>query len=190
MCRDFVFGNETMEKFFITEPHECGVCCENCTCGKRRERGFEVVDEGFRKFPNEDIVIPQRGDNGSAGYDIRIPCEVEIQPHSYSDLIFTDIRAYMNNDEVLQIYVRSSIGCKKGLTLANGTGIIDSSYYYSDNQGNIGIKLYNSSDKVVNLEKGERVCQGIFINYLTTDEDEPLKKVRTGSGFGSSNDVN
>lgn len=105
-----------------------------------------------------------------------------IPPYSHSDLIFTDICAYMQEDEVLKLFVRSSIGCKKGLVLSNGTGIIDSSYY----PRNIGIKLYNTTDKEVMLEKGERVCQGVFEKYLITDDDICMNKNRVG-GFGSSN---
>lgn len=147
---------------------------------KKRVRGFEVCPD--RKYPDEEIILPQRSDKGSCGYDIRIPCEVVIPPYSHSDLIFTDICSYMQEDEVLKMFVRSSIGCKKGLVLSNGTGIIDSSYY----PRNIGIKLYNTTDKEVMLEKGERVCQGVFEKYLITDDDICMNKNRVG-GFGSSN---
>lgn len=147
---------------------------------KKRVRGFETCSD--RKYPDEKIILPQRNDKGSCGYDIRIPCEMVIPPYSHSDLIFTDICAYMQEDEVLKLFVRSSIGCKKGLVLSNGTGIIDSSYY----PRNIGIKLYNTTDKEVMLEKGERVCQGVFEKYLITDDDICMNKNRVG-GFGSSN---
>lgn len=147
---------------------------------KKRVRGFETCPD--RKYPDEKIILPQRNDKGSCGYDIRIPCEMVIPPYSHSDLIFTDICAYMQEDEVLKLFVRSSIGCKKGLVLSNGTGIIDSSYY----PRNIGIKLYNTTDKEVMLEKGERVCQGVFEKYLITDDDICMNKNRVG-GFGSSN---
>nr|DAZ45565.1 MAG TPA: homing endonuclease [Caudoviricetes sp.] len=145
-------------------------------------RGFEIVSDKFRKHPNVDIQLPQRNDKRSAGYDLRIPCKMVIPPHSHSELEFTDICAYMQDDEVLKVFVRSSIGCKKGLILANGTGIIDASYY----PRNIGIKLYNTTDKEVVLEENERVCQCIFEKYLTTDDDCCMNENRVG-GFGSSN---
>lgn len=148
----------------------------------QRVRGFEIVSDEFRKHPNIDIRIPKRNDKGSAGYDLRVPCEVIIPPHSHSDLIFTDICAYMNEDEVLKLFVRSSIGYKKGLILANGTGIIDSSYY----PRNIGVKFYNTTDKEVRLEENERVCQCIFEKYLIIDDDDCMNENRVG-GFGSSN---
>lgn len=144
-------------------------------------RGFELVRDEFRKHPEVNIQLPQRNDKCSAGYDLRVPCRMVIPPHSHSELEFTDICAYMQDDEVLKIFVRSSIGCKKGLILSNGTGIIDASYY----PRNIGVKLYNTTDKEVVLEENERVCQCIFEKYLTTDDDCCINKERTG-GFGSS----
>ena len=113
---------------FMLEPLE----------NKNKIRGFEVVPDEFRKHPDVDIKLPQRNDKRSAGYDLRVPCRMVIPPHSHSELEFTDVCAYMQDDEVLKVFVRSSIGCKKGLILANGTGIIDASYY----PRNIGIKLY------------------------------------------------
>lgn len=145
-------------------------------------RGFEIVSNELREHLGEEIKLPQRNDEGSAGYDLRTPCKITIPPHSHSNLIFTDICAYMQKDEVLKIFVRSSIGIKKGLILSNGTGIIDSSYY----PRNIGIKLYNTTDKEVVLEKNERVCQCIFEKYLTIDNDICANTKRLG-GFGSSN---
>lgn len=180
-----IFGlKDTAEKERVRV--NCDRSCGRCTCKEVEERKFEVVSSEFRKYPDEEIILPQRGDDGSAGYDLRVPCEVIIKPHSHSELIFTDVRVKMHKDEYLQLHVRSSIGCKKGLVLANATGIIDYSYYYSDNQGNIGVKFYNTTDKIVRLEKGERVCQGIFQKYYIIDNDRPLKECRTGSGFGSS----
>jgi dUTP pyrophosphatase len=92
----------------------------------------------------------------------------------------------MQNNEVLMLYVRSSIGVKKGVVLANGTGIIDASYYSNpDNDGRIGIVLYNTSNETAIINAGERVAQGIFMQYLTADDDYVLNKTRAG-GFGSS----
>ena len=145
-------------------------------------RGFEVISDEFRKHPDVDIQLPQRNDKRSAGYDLRVPCRMVIPPHSHSELEFTDICAYMQDDEVLKVFVRSSIGCKKGLILANGTGIIDASYY----PRNIGVKFYNTTNEEVVLEENERVCQCIFEKYLTADNDDCMNENRHG-GFGSSN---
>lgn len=153
--------------------------------GNVRGRGFEVVNDEFKKHPNENIKLPTRSDSRSAGYDFYCPCDIELQPNE-KVLLFTDVKAYMMEDEVLMLYVRSSVGTKLGVILSNGTGIIDSSYYGNpSNDGNIGLPLWNTSDKVVKISKGHRVAQGVFIKYYTTDNDTSLSNERKG-GFGSS----
>ena len=150
-----------------------------------KERGFEVVDDNFRKHPDVNIQLPVRGDRRSAGYDIRIPTRVVIRPNT-KVIIPTDIKAFMQDDEVLELHVRSSIGIKRGVVLSNITGIIDSSYYSNpDNDGNICLALWNTSDIDVVLEAGERVCQGIFKKYLIAGDDNYLSEKRVG-GIGST----
>ena len=150
-----------------------------------KNRGFEIVTDICRVHPNTEIQLPVRGDSRSAGYDIKTPVQITLQPNE-KKLIFTDIKAYMQPDEVLEIYVRSSIGVNKGVILSNITGIIDSSYYNNPkNDGNIGLTLWNTSDEVVRFDAQERLCQGIFKKYLTVDNDICLQEERVG-GFGSS----
>lgn len=132
-------------------------------------RGFEVVSPDHRKNPDKEIKLPIRTTSTSAGYDFFSPVTVVIKPNEKA-LIWTDVKSYMKNNEVLIIDVRSSIGIKKGLMLANILGIIDCDYYSNiDNDGNIGICLYNYSDSVQTIQEGERIAQGIFINYLIAD---------------------
>ncbi|WP_101772460.1 dCTP deaminase/dUTPase family protein [Peptostreptococcus faecalis] len=150
------------------------------------KRGFELVEDKYRKFPDMEIVMPQRGTQKSAGYDICTPVDIVIPPRGCSKIIFTDIKAYMLEDEVLCTHVRSSIGMKRGLVLANTTGIIDSDYYSNpDNDGNIGFMLRNLTDEEVIIKSGERVIQGIFSKYLVVDDDDPKDSQRVG-GVGST----
>ena len=137
-----------------------------------KTRGFEIVSDKFRKHPNVDIQLPKRGTKKSAGYDVCTPVDIIIPPNGISDAIQTDLKAYMLEDEVLEIVPRSSIGFKKGLMLINTVGIIDSDYYSNpDNDGNIGFKFKNLTDKTVEIKAGERILQGIFKKYLITDYD-------------------
>lgn len=180
-----ITSKNEMEQFFILDgwsfyPDMCEPVEDNKVI-----RGFEIVNEEFRKHPNVDIQLPIRGDSRSAGYDIRTPIRIELQPNERV-LVFTDIKACMLPDEVLEIHVRSSIGVKKNIVLSNITGIIDSSYYGNpSNDGNIGLTLWNTSDKVQVLEANERVCQGIFKKYLVASNDNIVNNERTG-GFGST----
>ena len=143
-------------------------------------RCFEIVSD----YICEDIKLPTRKTKTSAGYDIESARDVIISP-GCTELIPTGLKAYMNDDEFLAIHVRSSVGIKRGLVLANGTGIIDSDYYNNlDNEGHIMIALLNFGKETVTLDKGERVAQGIFSKYLITNDDDATG-VRTG-GIGST----
>lgn len=151
----------------------------------KKVRGFEVISDEFRKHPNIEIKLPKRGSSKSAGYDICTPVDIIIPPNGISDAIQTDIKAYMLDDEYLEIVPRSSIGFKKGLMLINTCGIIDSDYYNNpDNDGNIGFKFKNLTDETVEIKAGERILQGIFKKYLIIDNDD-CDVIRTG-GTGST----
>lgn len=144
-------------------------------------RKFEVC-EGFE---NAGVILPQRKTKFSAGYDISSVEDRVIQPGEIA-LVSTGVKACMEKDEVLKIYARSSLGVKKGLMLVNSVGIIDSDYYNNKkNDGHIMLALYNFSKAKVRVDKGERIAQGIFGKYLTTDNDD-CESVRKG-GFGSTN---
>jgi dUTP pyrophosphatase len=146
-------------------------------------RFFKNVKDEHKKQVNK-TEIPKRSSNKSAGYDFYNPKEIIINPGE-TKVIWTDIKARMEFDEVLMLYVRSSIGIKRGLVLANGTGIIDSDYFENkDNDGNIGIALINVKDKPVILKENERFAQGIFMKYLVADDDN-CDLIRAG-GIGSS----
>ena len=145
-------------------------------------RYFKVVKDEYRKNSG-DIKLPTRSDPRSAGYDFYSPIDITIQPGE-KQLIWTDIKAYMLPDEVLQLYVRSSMG-KYPVVIANGTGIIDSSYFENvNNDGNIGFNLLNLSNKPYEIHIGDRIGQGVFGKYLVTDDDNATGE-RAG-GFGSS----
>ncbi|EUJ29122.1 dUTPase [Listeria floridensis FSL S10-1187] len=150
-----------------------------------KQRGFEIVTKANRKFADETILLPQRSDAGSAGYDFYSNEDAKIYPGG-SHTFFTDVKSYMLDDEVLMVYVRSSMGIKRGLNLSNSTGVIDASYYSNpENDGNIGIALRNIGSEEVVIQKGERIAQGIFTKFLTADTEEVLNESRDG-GFGSS----
>lgn len=149
-----------------------------------KNRGFELVKN---KKNDKEIELPQRADFGSCAYDFKSPYDFILKPNEQK-LIWTDIKAYMMDDEVLILNVRSSQG-KPRIQLANTQGWIDSTYYNNiDNEGNIGIFIRNESDVDYIVKYGDRFCQGMFIKYLTTDDDLPIAKVRTG-GFGSTGKV-
>lgn len=133
----------------------------------------------------EDIKLPKRATKGSAGYDFFTPIDVELKPGE-TIKIPTGIRAKMDENWVLKLYPRSGLGFKYRLQLNNSVGIIDSDYYYSDNEGHIFVKITNDSNegRTVNIDKGDGFIQGIFLEYgITVDDD--ADGIRNG-GFGST----
>jgi dUTP pyrophosphatase len=150
-----------------------------------KSRGFEVVESQHRKTEG-DVLFPVRKTKGSAGYDFMCPYDVVIYP-DVECVIWTDVKAYMQEDEVLKIYIRSSLAIKHGIVLVNGTGIIDSDYHNNKkNDGNIGICIRNTSSTPYSFKRGEGIAQGIFQKYLVADNCNS-DNTRTG-GIGSTNE--
>ena len=134
-----------------------------------------------------DVNIPKRATERSAGYDIESAEDVTIYPHEQA-VIKTGLKARMLPDEVLMIFIRSSMAIKKGLSLVNGTGIIDSDYYNNfRNEGHILVCLQNNKNMPYHVKKGERVAQGIFLKYLVTDIDAESSMRKRSGGIGSTN---
>ena len=154
---------------------------------KHKEHGKTIIAHGKEITIYPDVQLPARADVGSAEYDFYSPVDMLLLP-AQKTIIPTNVKAYMLDDEVLELYPRSSMGIKKGLMLSNTVGIIDSSYYNNEsNEGNIGLPLLNTSGRAIEIKKGDRLCQGIFKKYLVADEETVLKDKRTG-GTGSSDE--
>lgn len=143
-----------------------------------------MIRFAFVKNANENAKLPVRSTSGSAGYDFVTPIDFTLEPGE-SFMVKTDIKTYMPKDIVLQIYPRSSMGIKKDIMLKNLTGIIDSDYADNpDNEGNIGIVLYNYGTEKREFKAGDRIAQGIFVKFFTADDDTADGE-RTG-GYGST----
>ena len=133
----------------------------------------------------ESIKLPRRATSGSAGYDFFSPLDFTLEP-GQTIKIPTGIRCKIEDGWVLKIYPRSGLGFKFRLQLNNTVGIIDSDYYYSDNEGHIFIKITNDSNegKIVEVKAGQGFAQGIFLEYGITFDDD-VTDIRNG-GFGST----
>jgi len=133
----------------------------------------------------ESIGLPRRATAGSAGYDFFAPTDIVLAPGE-TIKIPTGIRAQMEQEWVLKVYPRSGLGFKYRLQMNNTVGIIDSDYYYSDNEGHIFMKIMNDGreGKTVEIKAGEGFAQGIFLEYGITVDDDASEK-RNG-GFGST----
>ncbi len=149
-----------------------------------KKRGFEIA----KGFENSSINLPIRKTKFSAGYDIEAAedCVVpSFKKGMNPTLVKTGLKAYMQDDEVLMLYNRSSNPKKKGLILSNSVGVIDKDYYGNpDNDGHIMFAFYNIKDEDTVIKKGDAIGQAIFQKYLISDDDSATGE-RLG-GFGST----
>ena len=146
---------------------------------------FGEMKEGELKEIYQSIKLPKRATAGSAGYDFYTPIPIVLAPGK-TVKIPTGIRVEMQENWVLKCYPRSGLGFKYRLQLNNTVGIIDSDYFFSDNEGHIFIKLTNDTkeDKTVELSEGAGFAQGIFFPFGITEDDD-CSEQRNG-GFGST----
>ncbi len=155
---------------------------------------FEQFEADWKDtFPGENdideiydgIKLPKRATTGSAGYDFYTPKAFTLKPGETIKLP-TGIRVRIDDGWVLKLYPRSGLGFKFRLQFNNTVGIIDSDYYNSSNEGHIFCKITNDSNenKTIELNKGDGFCQGIFVEYgITVDDDADGKR---DGGFGST----
>ena len=145
---------------------------------------FDLTKERIKEI-YDNLKLPKRATKGSAGYDFYTPVDINLEPGK-TIKIPTGIRCEMNERWVLMIYPRSGLGFKFRLQLNNTVGVIDSDYFYSDNEGHIFIKITNDTNenKTVNVAAGQGFAQGIFMTYGITEDDDVTEE-RNG-GFGST----
>ena len=159
-------------------------------------RYFEKISfEQFKKDIKDDkklyeeYMLPKRSTKTSAGYDFFAIEDVIIKPGEVKK-IPTGYKSNFEEDEMLMLVVRSSMGFKYNVRMTNQVGIIDSDYYNNDeNEGHMWISLQNHGDKDYVVKKGEAYSQGIFVKYLKVDDEEIIERKRSG-GFGSTNKKN
>lgn len=147
-------------------------------------RGFEIV----KGYEEKNIHLPVRKTMYSAGYDIEAAEDIMIPKYYlgiHPTLVPTGLKVYMEDDEVLFLYNRSSNPKKKGLIIPNGVGVIDKDYYGNkDNDGHFYFAFYNVSGEDILIKKGDVIGQGIFTKYLMVDDD--VKGGERVGGFGST----
>ena len=147
-------------------------------------RKFEVVKNDAIEYGLVPSKMPKRATKHSAGYDFYSPIDVVIEPKSMK-MIWTNVKAQFEADEVLLLCVTSGMG-KHGIMIANTLGVIDCDYYGNvSNDGNLGFRLYNFSNEPFEIKAGDKIGQGIFMKYLTVDNEAEITAERVG-GFGST----
>ena len=150
----------------------------------KKHRGFEIA----KNFVDKKINLPKRSTKYSAGYDIEAAEDIVIPTFKKGEnpvLVPTGLKAYMEDNEVLLLYNRSSNPKKKGLILANSVGVVDKDYYGNpDNDGHIMFAFFNIKSEEIEIKKGDIIGQAVFQKFLITDDDN-ADGIRVG-GFGST----
>lgn len=145
--------------------------------GKRR--GFEVLPkfEDFFNGEKAEVATPARQTKKAAGHDICSIQDAVIQPGT-KVAIETGVTSYMQDDEVLYIFVRSGMAFKVDATLQNAVGVIDADYY----GGHIKVLLRNEGTEPLVVKVGDRIAQGVFHKFLVADDDNETEKSDRDNG--------
>lgn len=153
--------------------------------GNENMRGFELIEGMNGELPIK-ATIHSAGVDFIASSDITIPA---FRFKGQATLVPTGVKAFMQKDEYLQIFARSSIPVNLGLIMSNGVGIVDADYYNNPkNEGHIMIEFNNLTNEHITIEKGTRIAQGIFNKVLPVTHGVRLKNDTRNGGFGSTNE--
>ena len=143
-------------------------------------RRFEVVS----RCKDMNVKLPKRKTKKSAGYDFFAVEDFTLYPNKLC-IVSTGVKAYMEDNEVLYLHIRSSVAFKRGVRMLNSIGVIDADFVDNpDNEGEISLGLLSHNDDIVHIQKGERIAQGVFHKFLITDDDD-AEGQRVG-GIGST----
>lgn len=135
-----------------------------------------------RGYEDAGVVLPKRSTRSSAGYDFSSLEDYSLKPGE-CHVFQTGVKAQMEEDDVLYIFIRSSMAIKRGLELCNSVGVIDADYFGNpSNDGHIMIAIFNSSSEVASIRKGDKIAQGIFMKYEKTDDDDASLERVGGTG--------
>ena len=135
------------------------------------------------KFVSEDGFEPTRATDGSAGFDLR-STEGDVISPGYRKVFGTGVSVAIPPGFVGKVYSRSGHGFKHGVSLANGTGIIDSDY-----RGEICVGLMNNSDEDYVIQPKDRIAQMAIMPVMPAEYvlcDELSDTERGEGGFGST----
>ena len=147
---------------------------------------MEVVTQQLMvtiKRIDKSLPLPTYATAGSVGFDLLCREDMEIAPRTIS-LIPGNVIVQIPSGYMLMIALRSSTPRRKGLLIPNGLGVIDQDYNGEGDE--VMIQVYNFSDEVVQVKRGERIAQGLFIpvTQVAWNEVDTVGKGR--GGFGST----
>ena len=137
-----------------------------------------------KKF-NKKIKLPVYKTSGSSGMDVvaYVKKKITIRP-SEIVIIPTGIALAIPKNYEIQIRPRSGLAAKKGITVLNTPGTIDSDY-----RGEVKVILINLSKKAFVVKSGDRIAQMILCPVIKGKLKEVNilpETIRGRGGFGST----
>lgn len=133
---------------------------------------------------DKGLALPKYETNGAVAVDLVARMNIKIEPKQLA-IIPTNIIIETPPGYMFVVVPRSSTPRKKSLSIPHGIGIIDQDYTGPDDE--VGLQIFNFSDKTVTVGKGERLGQGVFVKIAKVNWQE-VKNVskNTRGGFGST----
>lgn len=130
------------------------------------------------------LPLPAYASNGAAGFDLYARTEVVVGPGEFAR-VPTNVIVALPERYTLIVALRSSTPGRKGLISPHGVGVIDSDYCGPEDE--VQVLVYNTADRAVRVERGERIAQGIVIEVSRVEwsETAPTDRPSRG-GFGST----
>jgi len=134
---------------------------------------------------DKELPLPEYHTPGAVGFDLVMRTDAVIAPRE-AKVLPTNIIVEIPEGYMLAVLPRSSLFKKKGLIQPNSMGVIDQDYHGPDDE--VGLYVYNMTDKPVEIKRGERLGQAVFIKVEKAQWEEVEDDMRAGSrgGFGSS----
>lgn len=130
------------------------------------------------------LPLPEYHTDGSVGFDLLARETVTIPPRGLG-LVPNNVIVKIPEGYMLLLASRSSTPKKRGLTLANGVGIIDQDYCGEEDE--LKTLFYNMTDTPVVVERGERLSQCIFVRVDQAQWEEISQIDETSrGGFGTT----
>lgn len=132
---------------------------------------------------DKSLPLPTYQTSGSVGFDIYSRKDMEIKPREIA-LIPGNIIVETPQGYMLLVALRSSTPRKKGLIKPHGIGVIDNDYCGEGDE--VKVQVYNNTDGIVKVDKGERIAQGIFVKVDKFEWAETDQMGKARGGFGST----
>ena len=131
------------------------------------------------------VPLPVYQTPGAAGFDLAASADIVIAPGTIA-LVPTGLVIEVPPGHFLGIFARSSTPLKKGLMVANGVGVIDQDYCGPADE--VKIQVLNFTSAPVQVTRGDRIAQGLFLPVVRAEWHESSGDLRDGSrgGFGAT----